>query len=89
MVILSHTGKKGAVKIAEKLRRVIEGKAWAFHASDDSVVDVQYARNIITALLDNGGNVRYSEHDRGVLSSILPMAHFEWVPAYENEKMNR
>ena len=71
----------------EKAYLISENPVWAFHAADDSVVDVQYARDIITDLLQMGSNVKYTEYDRGVLSSILPMAHFAWVPAYENDEM--
>lgn len=61
---------------------------WTFHAVDDSVVDVSYSRNMVTALRKLGSNVKYTEYNRGIVASPLaPAAHFAWVPAYNNKSL--
>lgn len=36
--------------------------AWVFHGADDSIVPVEESRQIVKALKEIGGNVRYSEY---------------------------
>lgn len=58
---------------------------WAFHAASDPVVPVDFSRNAIAAVRAAGGQPRYTEYDPSTL--FLPIAHFSWVPAFQNEDM--
>lgn len=36
--------------------------AWAFHGAEDNIVQVSESRNLVSAIRENGGNVKYSEY---------------------------
>lgn len=73
----------GDVNKVELIRDI---PVWVFTAEDDPVVKVELVRATVEALKKVGGNVRYTEYERGVVSPPLaPMAHFSWVPAYNNK----
>jgi len=58
---------------------------WAFHAAADPVVPATLTGQAIAALRLAGGQPRHTEYDSA--SYFFPMAHFAWVPAYQNEEM--
>ena len=58
---------------------------WAFHAASDPVIPVSYGRNAIEAVKAAGGKPRYTEYDSATY--FYPMAHFSWVPAFQNASM--
>lgn len=47
------------VPIAEKIGKT---PAWLFHGADDNIVQVSESRNLVSAIRENGGNVKYSEY---------------------------
>ncbi|AOZ88925.1 peptidase [Bacillus xiamenensis] len=51
---------------------------WAFHAEDDSIIPVSYARNTIQAIQKAGGHPLYTEY-----ASKYGYDHASWTPAYE------
>ena len=58
---------------------------WIFHAEDDPLVDVRYSRDAEKAIKELGGtNVKYTEYPAG---TVMPMGHFSWVPALQNQEM--
>ncbi|MGN1450972.1 MAG: prolyl oligopeptidase family serine peptidase [Eubacteriales bacterium] len=52
---------------------------WAFHGSDDDIVDVRYSRDMVDAVNREGGNARLTEYS-GV-------SHDCWTKTYESEEM--
>jgi predicted peptidase len=71
-----------------KANLLVNKPIWAFHSEDDPVVDVAFSRNMVNALKKLGSNVKYTEYDKGVVAPPLaPMAHFSWVPAYNDQDM--
>lgn len=54
------TGGNRFAPLAEKLGRT---PAWLFHGAQDAVVQVSESRNIVAAIRENGGNVKYSEYE--------------------------
>jgi predicted peptidase len=58
---------------------------WAFHSEADPVIPVQLERDLIKAVQAAGGKPIYTEFPRGTY--FYPMAHFAWVPAYQNRAM--
>lgn len=61
---------------------------WTFTAEDDPVVNVEYVRKTVNALKELNARIKYTEYEKGVVSPPLaPMAHFSWVPAYNNQRM--
>ena len=58
---------------------------WAFHAAADPVVPADLTRQAIAALKAAGGQPRYTEFDSSTF--FFPMAHFAWVPTYQNDAM--
>ena len=63
----------GDVKNAEKLATV---PIWAFHGDADDVVPVDRSREMVKAVKDAGGDIKYTEYP-GV-------DHGSWEPAYED-----
>ncbi|WP_052356534.1 prolyl oligopeptidase family serine peptidase [[Clostridium] dakarense] len=58
---------------------------WIFHAEDDPLVDVRYSRDAEKAIKELGGtSVKYTEYKEG---EVMPMGHFSWVPALQNQEM--
>ncbi|MGI6570778.1 MAG: dockerin type I domain-containing protein [Caldicoprobacterales bacterium] len=57
---------------------------WVFHAEDDGTVPVERSREMVDALRAIGSNVLYTEYPAG---TVLPNAHFSWVPTYENQEV--
>ncbi|MFK4461332.1 carboxylesterase family protein [Bacillus safensis] len=51
---------------------------WAFHAEDDSIIPISYARNTIQAIQKAGGQPLYTEY-----ASKYGYDHASWTPAYE------
>ncbi len=64
---------------------IVNKPIWAFHAAADPIIPVSHSRNIIQALRNLGGNPRYTEYP--VDTYIWPIAHFAWVPTYQNVEM--
>jgi predicted peptidase len=58
---------------------------WAFHAAADPIVPATFTGNAVAAVRKAGGQVRYTEYDTSTF--FFPMAHFAWVPAYQNDEM--
>lgn len=59
---------------------------WAFHAEADPVVPARFSRDAVAALRTAGASrLTYTEYD--AQTYFFPMAHFSWVPAYQNEAM--
>lgn len=58
---------------------------WAFHAAADPIVPATFTGNAVAAVRRAGGQARYTEYDTSTF--FFPMAHFAWVPAYQNEEM--
>lgn len=58
---------------------------WAFHAAADPVVPADFSRRAVAAVRAAGGQPRYTEYDSATY--FFPMAHFAWVPAYQNAEM--
>ena len=58
---------------------------WAFHAATDPIVPAVFSGNAIAALRSAGGQPRYTEYDTSTY--FFPIAHFSWVPAYQNAEM--
>ena len=58
---------------------------WAFHAAADPVVPADLSRRAVAAVRAAGGQPRYTEYDNATY--FFPMAHFAWVPAYQNAEM--
>ena len=58
---------------------------WAFHAAADPVVPAVFTGNAIAAVRRAGGQPRYTEYDTSTY--FFPVAHFSWVPAYQNAEM--
>ena len=54
-------------------------------AAADPVVPAVFSGNAIAAVRRGGGQPRYTEYDTSTY--FFPMAHFAWVPAYQNEEM--
>ncbi len=65
-----------------KAHLLVNKPIWAFHAEDDVIIPVSYARNIIAAIKDAGGNPIYTEYPKE-----MQYNHASWVPAYENKEM--
>lgn len=74
---------------------------WAFHAADDPVVNItgeiglympsfmmHGTRDVVSALKAAGSTkINYTEYPAGfVAMPLAPMAHFAWVPAYQNQE---
>lgn len=58
---------------------------WIFHAEDDPLVDVRYSRDAEKAIKELGGkSIKYTEYKEG---QVLPMGHFSWVPALQDQEM--
>ncbi|WP_144531961.1 chitobiase/beta-hexosaminidase C-terminal domain-containing protein [Bacillus pumilus] len=53
---------------------------WAFHAEDDSIIPISYARNTIQAIQNAGGRPTYTEYE-----SKYGYDHASWTPAYETK----
>lgn len=51
---------------------------WAFHAEDDSIIPISYARHTIKAIQKAGGCPMYTEY-----ASKYGYDHASWTPAYE------
>ncbi|MEJ5228506.1 MAG: prolyl oligopeptidase family serine peptidase [Pseudothermotoga sp.] len=60
---------------------------WAFHAEDDGIVPVDHSRYLVKALSRIGGNVRYTEFEKGYLTSRGFDPHWSWIAAYENSQV--
>jgi predicted peptidase len=58
---------------------------WAFHAAADPIVPADFTRQAVAALRSAGGQPRFTEYD--AQTYFFPIAHFSWVPAYQNEEM--
>lgn len=58
----------------EAARRIGQTPVWVFHGSDDSVVPVSESRNMVEALQELGGRVRYTEYPG--------IGHNSWDRAY-------
>ncbi|MES9775057.1 chitobiase/beta-hexosaminidase C-terminal domain-containing protein [Priestia megaterium] len=65
-----------------KAHLLVNKPIWAFHAEDDVIIPVSYARNIIAAIKDARGNPIYTEYPKE-----MQYNHASWVPAYENKEM--
>jgi predicted peptidase len=65
--------------------RLKDKPIWAFHAAADPVVPADFTRQAIAAVKAAGGKPRYTEYDASTY--FFPIAHFSWVPAYQNEEM--
>ena len=52
---------------------------WCFHGDADPVVPVQRSREMVHAVQNAGGQVRYTE--------LAGVAHNSWDPAYENPEL--
>jgi predicted peptidase len=52
---------------------------WAFHAEDDPVVKVSRSRNMVKALQDAGGTVRYTEYP-----ADKKLGHVSWNEAFND-----
>lgn len=65
----------GDVRMAERLRDL---PIWAYHGDLDTTVPTVRSRNMVRAIWEAGGNVRYSE--------LPEVAHCSWIQAYGNEK---
>lgn len=63
--------------IAEKIGKT---PAWLFHGAQDKIVQVSESRNMVAAIRENGGNVKYSEYEN--------VGHNVWLNALgESELM--
>jgi predicted peptidase len=51
---------------------------WAFHGADDSVVKAEESRQMVEAVKNAGGTVRYTEFEK--------TDHNSWDPAYRDKK---
>lgn len=51
-------------RFASITEKVGKTPAWLFHGADDKVVPVSESRQIVEALRENGGNVKYSEFEK-------------------------
>ena len=58
---------------------------WAFHAAADPVVPADFSRRAVAAVRAAGGQPRHTEFDSATY--FFPMAHFAWVPAYQDDAM--
>lgn len=65
--------------------KLVNKPIWEFHAAADPVIPVKYSQQAISTLRLNGGNPIYTEYAAN--ANIKPMAHFAWVPAYDNSAM--
>ncbi|MGS0904100.1 chitobiase/beta-hexosaminidase C-terminal domain-containing protein [Bacillus altitudinis] len=61
-----------------KARILAHKPIWAFHAEDDSIIPISYARNTIQAIQKAGGRPIYTEY-----ASKYGYDHASWTPAYE------
>jgi predicted peptidase len=52
---------------------------WAFHSDDDPIVKVARSRNMVKALRDAGGKVRYTEYQK--------LGHVSWDRAFGEPKL--
>jgi len=50
-------------RFAPVAERIGKTPAWLFHGSEDKVVQVSESRNMVKAIKDHGGNVKYSEYE--------------------------
>jgi len=65
--------------------RLVDKPIWAFHAEGDPIVSVNFSRDMINAIRNDGGKPMYSEFPREMF--IKPMAHYSWVLAYQTSEM--
>jgi len=72
----------GNLQFASKL---VNKPIWAFHAEADPIVSVNFSRDMINAIRNDGGKPMYSEFPRELF--IKPMAHYSWVLAYQTSEM--
>lgn len=71
-----------------KAKYLVDLPIWTFHAEDDPLVDVNLTRNMVRTLKDLGGNIKYTEFEKGVVSPpLVPSAHASWIFAYNNYRM--
>ena len=62
--------------LAEKIGKT---PAWFFHGADDNIVQVSESRNMVKAIKDNGGNVKYSEYEN--------VGHNVWLNALGEKEL--
>jgi len=69
----------GAARVKEVARRIGKTPVWAFHGGSDWLIPPAYSRELVQALKDAGGNVRYTEY-KGV-------GHDSWDSAYAEPEL--
>ena len=62
-----------------KASLLVDQPIWAFHAANDTVVSVQYTRDMINAVVAAGGNPLYTEYTTG--------GHGIWGQVYNDTQM--
>ncbi len=65
--------------------KIVKLDIYAYHAEGDSVIPVEYSRNIVNKLKEKGSTIKYTEY--GKSEYFFPNSHFAWIPAYNDEKM--
>lgn len=62
--------------LAEKIGKT---PTWFFHGAEDNIVQVSESRNMVKAIKDNGGNVKYSEYEN--------VGHNVWLNALGEKEL--
>ena len=69
----------GGNRFAPVAERVGKTPAWVFHGAEDNIVQVSESRNLVAALRERGGNVRYSEYEN--------VGHNVWLNALGEQEL--
>ena len=79
--VLGELDEKEAAKFGtmeDRVKALSRIPIWAFHGADDDVVPPERSREMVKAVKDAGGDVKYDE--------LKDTNHNSWDPAYQNEK---
>jgi predicted peptidase len=69
----------GEARVKEVVRRIGKLPVWAFHGAKDWMVPVASSRELVRALKEAGGNVRYTEYP--------DLGHVSWDRAYAEPEL--
>ncbi len=70
-------------------KKMVNVPVWAFHGTQDKVVPVERSRNMVEAIIENGGNPKYTEYpNKGHLvwnTVFRTQAVWEWLFAQKKQ----
>lgn len=94
LILLSEFPEKFAAGVAvcgggdlDKVSKYKDIPIWLFHAEDDPVVPVDFSRKLFEKCRSIGGDVKYTEYQKGLLLSMGIHPHAAWELAYKDKIM--